>query len=77
MKKFQKLSLEDLISLKARETNKKAIVKKGDLVEITYDQQKIIGIIIEEEEKSVRVLCENNSNLRWFSKFLTYKVLNQ
>tara|TARA_B100000035_G_C20934212_1_gene524463 strand:- start:686 stop:919 length:234 start_codon:yes stop_codon:yes gene_type:complete len=77
MKKFQKLSLEDLISLKARETSKKAIISKGDLVEITYDKKKIIGIIIEEEANSVRVLCENNSNLRWFSKYLNYKILNQ
>ena len=76
MKKFQKLTLDDLIALKTKETKNIAQVSKGDLVEITYDNDKIIGIIIDEEESAALVLCENNSKLRWFSKYLKYKILS-
>ena len=76
MKKYQKLTLDDLIALKAKETKNLAQVSKGDLVEITYDNDKIIGIIIDEEESAALVLCENNSTLRWFSKYLKYRILS-
>ena len=77
MKKYQKLTIEDLVTLKAKETDSLAIIDTGDLVEITYSGQKIIGIIIDQEEKSALVLCQQNSKLRWFSKYLNYKILNQ
>ena len=77
MKKFQKLTLDDLIALKAKETDKLAMVSKGDLVEITYDNDQIIGIVVKEEKESVLVLCENNSSPKWFSKYLKFKILNQ
>ena len=46
MKKFQKLTLDDLIALKTKETKNIAQVSKGDLVEITYDNDKILVLVI-------------------------------
>jgi len=73
-KSVYKLSKEDLVSLKAKETNSPSNVKKGQLVEIEHAGDTYKGVIILTDKDAVMLLT--NNKIRWFSRYLKYKILS-
>lgn len=72
-KSVYKLSLEDLVSIKARETSKPFDAKNGQIIEIVFDSQKYTGLIILADKDAVLLLTDKK--LRWFSRYLKCKIL--
>ena len=72
-KSVYKLSLEDLVSIKARETSKPFDAKKGQIIEITLSSQKYVGLIILIDKDAVMILTDKK--IRWFSRYLKCKIL--
>jgi hypothetical protein len=69
-----KLSKEDLVSLKAKETSSPCVVKKGQLVEIEHSGDIFTGVVILTDKDAVMLLT--NNKIRWFSRYLKYNILS-
>lgn len=72
-KSVYKLSLEDLVSIKARETSKPFDAKKGQIIEVIFDSQKYVGLIILIDKDAVLLLTDKK--IRWFSRYLKCRIL--
>ena len=73
-KSVYKLSKEDLVSLKAKETTHPCNAKKGQLVEIEHAGEVYKGVIILIDKDAVMLLT--NNKIRWFSRYLKFNILS-
>ena len=71
---FTRLTLADLINIKRRDTNVKANVVVGDLVEIVIDEEKTIGIVADVDERAMK-LQTPNGEVKWVSLYVKYTKL--
>ena len=71
---FNRLTLDDLVNIRRRDTTTKASVKPGDLIKVSVDKQEIIGIVLSTDGKSMQI--QNASgDIKWMSLYVIYEVL--
>jgi hypothetical protein len=69
---MQKISLFDLARLSLRETEKKCLVEKGDIIRIISEsdsRDEVIGLVTKIESKMMCLML-NNSQVEWWSRFV-------
>ena len=71
---FNKLTLDDLVNIRRRDTVTKASVKPGDLIKVNVDKKEFIGIVLSTDDKSMQI--QNASGeIKWMSLYVIYEVL--
>lgn len=71
---FNRLTLDDLVNIRRRDTATKASVKPGDLIKVSVDKQEIIGIVLSTDGKSMQIQ-NANGDIKWMSLYVIYEVL--
>ena len=71
---FNKLTLDDLVNIRRRDTDTKASVKPGDLIKVSVDKQEFIGIVLSIDGKSMQIQ-NANGDIKWMSLYVIYEVL--
>jgi len=71
---FSRLTMDDLINIRRRDTNQKACVNIGDLIKVTLDKQDIIGIVLKVDDKTMKVQ-NAQGEVRWISLYVIYETL--
>ena len=71
---FNKLTLDDLVNIRRRDTTTKASVKPGDLIKVNVDKQEFIGIVLSTDDKSMQIQ-NANGEIKWMSLYVIYEVL--
>ena len=71
---FNKLTLDDLVNIRRRDTSKKADVCPGDLIKVNVDNQDFIGIVLHIDDKTMKI--QNAiGEIKWMSLYVIYEVL--
>ena len=71
---FNRLTIDDLINIKRKDTQIPAQVNKGDLIKVLIDNEEIIGIILHVDNKSMKIQ-NANGDIKWMSLYVIYEVL--
>jgi len=71
---YNRLTMDDLVNIRRRDTNQKASVNIGDLIKITLDKQEVIGIVLQVDDKTMK-LQNARGEIKWISLYVIYEVL--
>ena len=71
---FNKLTLDDLVNIRRRDTAAKASVKPGDLIKVNVDKKEFIGIVLSTDDKSMQIQ-HASGEIKWMSLYVIYEVL--
>ena len=71
---YNRLSMDDLINIRRRDTKKKADVNISDLIKVTFDDQSIIGIVLKVDDNTMK-LQTPNGEVKWMSLYVKYTKL--
>ena len=66
--------MDDLINIRRRDTDIKATVNVGSLVEIKVDNEIIFGIVLFKDEKTMK-LQTPNGDIKWMSLYVNYRII--
>jgi len=66
--------MDDLINIRRRDTDTKASVNVGSLVEIKVDNEIIFGIVLFKDEKTMK-LQTPNGDIKWMSLYVNYRII--
>ncbi len=66
--------MDDLINMRRRDTNTKASVNIGSLVEIIIDNEVIFGIVLFKDEKTMKLQAPNG-DIKWMSLYVNYRTI--
>jgi hypothetical protein len=69
--KFSRLTLDDLINIKRKDADKKALVEVGDLIKVYVEKDEVIGIVLQKDEKTMK-LQTPNGEVKWMSLYVKY-----
>ena len=72
--KYTKLTLDDLINIKRKDSDSKAIVDVGDLVKVFVENDEVIGIVLHKDDKTMK-LQTPNGEVKWMSLYVKYTKL--
>jgi len=71
---FNRLTLDDLVNIRRRDTLEKANVCPGDLIKVNVDNQNFIGIVLYIDDKTMKI--QNAiGEIKWMSLYVIYEVL--
>ena len=71
---FNKLTIDDFINIRRRDSDKKACVNIGDLISVKIDSEEIIGIVLHIDDKTMKI--QNSiGEIKWMSLYVIYEVL--
>ena len=71
---FNKLTLDDLVNIRRRDTSAKANVSVGDLIKVSVDNHEFIGIVLHIDDKTMKI--QNSiGEIKWMSLYVIYEVL--
>ena len=68
---YSRLSMDDLINIRRRDTKEKADVIIGDLIKVSVDKQDVIGIVLKIDDKTMK-LQTPNGEVKWMSLYVKY-----
>ena len=71
---MEKLSFEDFTRICLKRTDMPCKVKKGNVIEIYENAQKIVGLVIETYESKMRILV-GTSGYEWWSRYVNCKII--
>jgi hypothetical protein len=71
---FNRLTLDDLINIRRKDTSTKASVKSGDLIKVIIDNEEFIGIVLHVDDQSMKIQ-NANGEIKWMSLYVIYEVL--
>lgn len=71
---FNKLTIDDFINIRRKDTDKKACVNIGDLISVKIDSEEIIGIVLSVDDKTMKIQ-NANGEIKWMSLYVIYNVL--
>lgn len=71
---FNRLTLDDLINIRRKDTSTKASVKSGDLIKVNIDNEEFIGIVLHVDDQSMKIQ-NANGEIKWMSLYVIYEVL--
>jgi len=71
---YTRLTIEDLINIKRRDTSVKACVNIGDLIKVSLDNDHIIGIVLEVDNKTMKIQ-NSQGGINWVSLYVIYEIL--
>ncbi len=71
---FNKLTLDDLVNIRRRDTSTKANVSAGDLIKVNVDDQDFVGIVLFVDDKSMKIQ-NSTGEIKWMSLYVIYEVL--
>ena len=69
-----KINIKDIVRMNTKKTQIKCEAAKGDLIEIDLDGKKIIGVVIEVQEKTMCLMVADKG-MFWLSKYVNCKQL--
>ena len=69
-----KINIKDIVRMNTKKTQVKCEVTKGELIEVDIDAKKIIGVVIEVQEKTM-CLMTADKGMYWLSKYVNCKKL--
>jgi hypothetical protein len=69
-----KINLKDIVRMNMKKTQAVCDVERGDLIEVEIDNSKIIGVVIEVQEK-IMCLMVADKGMYWVSKYVNCKKL--
>jgi len=71
---YNRLSMDDLINIRRRDTKEKADVNIGDLIKVTIENQDVIGIVLKSDNTTMK-LQTPNGEVKWMSLYVKYTKL--
>ncbi len=71
---YNRLTMDDLVNIRRRDTNQKASVNIGDLIKVTLDKQEVIGIVLQVDDKTMK-LQNARGEIKWVSLYVIYEIL--
>ena len=71
---YSRLTMDDLVNIRRRDTKKKARVNIGDLIQVTLDKQEFIGIVLKVDDKTMKIQ-NPQGEIKWISLYVIYEVL--
>jgi ribosomal 50S subunit-recycling heat shock protein len=71
---YSRLTMDDLINIRRKDTKEKASVNIGDLIKITIDKQGVIGIVLKVDDKTMK-LQNPQGEIKWISLYVIYEIL--
>ena len=71
---YSRLTMDDLVNIRRRDTKKKARVNIGDLIKVTLDKQEFIGIVLKVDDKTMKIQ-NPQGEIKWISLYVIYEVL--
>ena len=71
---FNRLTIDDLINIKRKDTQVPALVNKGDLIKVLIDNEEVIGIILNVDDKTMKIQ-NARGEIKWMSLYVIYEVL--
>tara|TARA_B100000035_G_scaffold120896_1_gene102695 strand:- start:1905 stop:2228 length:324 start_codon:yes stop_codon:yes gene_type:complete len=71
---YSRLTMDDLVNIRRRDTKRKARVNIGDLIKVTLDKQEFIGIVLKVDDKTMKIQ-NPQGEIKWISLYVIYEVL--
>jgi len=71
---FNRLTIDDLINIRRKDTKIKASVGIGDLIKVNIDNEEFIGIVLQVDNKSMKIQ-NSQGEIKWVSLYVIYEVL--
>ena len=71
---YSRLTMDDLVNIRRRDTKENAGVNIGDLIKVTIDKQDIIGIVLKVDDKTMKIQ-NPQGEIKWVSLYVIYEIL--